>query len=866
MRTVMDRRTALSVGVSGLILSGRAVSAFASEPHLAAGPRSEISFDADWRFLRGDVSSGQMPSYDDAGWRVLDLPHDWRIEDLPDAPSDDGGATANPSLFAYTPADPSPNPAPRAIGPFDAEADMLQDADLKVPPIGSVKIPGGRGQGFTIAGIGWYRKQFRLSAVAAGRQVELRFDGVYHNADVWLNGTHLGFQAHGYLPVSFDLTPHLNRDGENVLAVRVDNRGKTSRWYSGSGIYRHTWLTITDAVRIPVYGVSITTPRVAPAGSTAQVEVEVASQGTAPAVVSVRTTVRNASGRALAIRTAPAQSLEAGATIRFTATIDVPHAALWNPETPHLHSLESEVLVDGRVVDAATTRFGFRSLAFGAQGMLINGKPIKVHGANIHHDHGPLGTISLARSEERRVEVLKAAGFNAIRTAHNPASPALLDTCDRLGMLVYTEFADNWDKPKMEQDYSVHFVDHWRQDLTSMIRRDRNHPSIIIWSIGNEVFEDPNDYGPKLAAHIRTLDTSRPIAQGGMNFSQKDKNPWEYVDVGDYHGAPPSAVRTAHANHAFLQSEDTADSIYNDWVLEADANYVGNWVWAGWDYLGESGGGATVVTKNLNDAFQSAIGAITGQLGYPWVVSGMGDIDLIGQRKPQNYLRAVVNGLSPLEMMVERPVPLGMQQFNVLYCYYDELESWTWDVPEGQALKVRIYTRGDSVTLLLNGKQVATKAITGADKCVATFDVPYAPGELTAVTSFAGKEIARKSLLTVGKPVGLRLKSDVRSLTTARDELAHILVEVIDAHGRIVPDAVIKVDFAVAGAGSLAGVANGNPHNADSYKRPRRWTWHGQALAILRPAKQAGSLLLTATAEGLEPATLSLPVMAANFS
>ena len=281
-------------------------------------------------------------------------------------------------------------------------------------------------------------------------------------------------------------------------------------------------------------------------------------------------------------------------------------------------------------------------------------------------------------------------------------------------------------------------------------------------------------------------------------------------------------------------------------------------------YLGEAGGGATVIAKSLPEAFQGAINAIIGQVGYPWVVSGMGDIDLIGQRKPQNRLRAVVNGLSPLELMVERPVPAGMQQFNAMYCYYDELESWTWDVPEGQTMKVRAYTRGDSVSLLLDGKVISTKPVSETDKRTLVFEVPYAPGELTAIASLAGKELARKTLVTVGEPVGLRITSDIRALTTGRDDLAHVLVEVVDAQGRIVPDAVIKIDFAVTGAGSLIGVANGNPHNADSYQRPRRWTWHGRALAILRPAKQPGLLALTATAEGLRSAHISLPVMAAD--
>jgi beta-galactosidase len=839
------------------------LSAGPGAPAPAGVSRRELSFDEGWRFHRGDLDGAEAPAFDDASWRELDIPHDWRIEDLPHAVSDDGGATADPAGFAYLKTPFPQGPPPSAIGPFDANADLAIDTEVTVPPLGHVVIPGGRGQAYTVGDVGWYRKRFPAPALPeGGGRVELRFDGVYQNADVWLNGVHLGFHPNGYTSFAFDLTGNLKTSGDNLLAVRVDNRGKTSRWYSGSGIYRHAWLTVTGAVRVPLWGVHVTTPMVGEERSTAAVSVEVANAG-ARTDARVRITVLDPSGRTVAVHEASAQMLEEGANVAFTLEAPIDHPALWSPEAPSLYQARAEVLVGERIVDTVTTPFGIRSLAFGGAGFRLNGKEIKIRGANVHHDHGPLGSAAIDRAEERKIEILKAAGFNAIRGAHNPRSPYLLDVCDRLGMLVYDEFSDMWDQPKMADDYHRHFPDWWERDLSTFVRRDRNHPSVIVWSIGNEIFEDPNDYGPRLAALVRSLDATRPVTQGGINVGPKGKDPWAYVDIGDFHGAPPAAVQAAHSDKAFLQSEDMAAQIFDDWALARDHPwYVGSWVWSGWDYIGESGSGVTVVAKSQGEAFQAAIDAVVGKTPYPWITNFQADIDLIGQRKPQSYWRAVVNGLSPLEMMVERPPPPDLQQFSALYCYYDELESWTWDVPPGQLMTVRVYTAGDAVTLLLNGKVLETRPVTEADKRAVAFHVPYAPGELTAVASRGGVQIARKSLATAGAPAALRLSSDVSTLTTRRGDLAHVLVEVVDEAGRLAPDAVLRVEFATLGAGELVGVANGNPHNADSFKRPRRWTWHGQALAILRPAKQPGTLALMATAAGLRPARLELPVYA----
>jgi beta-galactosidase len=807
-------------------------------------PDRDREFDAGWLFFRGDAEGGEAVGFDDSRWRPLDLPHDWSIEDLPYAISDDGAATAGSSLLT-TQVPPSEPVPPPVIGPFDPAASA-----------------GGGSTGYTVGGIGWYRKHFR--GPVGGSRAEVRFDGVYQNADVWLNGVHLGFHPYGYTGFAFDLTSHLT-SGDNVLAVRVDNSGLTSRWYSGSGIYRHTWLTVTGRTRIPLDGVDVTTPSVT--GRRARVRVVIETDGPAPE--RLRVTLRDARGRAVARR-------EAAPGAPLDLTVD--HPALWSVEAPHLYSARAELLVDGMIADVVDTTFGIRTLAWSGDGFRLNGSPVKIVGGCVHHDNGPMGAVALGRSEERRVELLKAAGFNALRTAHNPPSSALLDACDRLGLLVMDEFTDVWDTGKNPQDYSVYFATHWEQDLTSMIRRDRHHPSIVIWSLGNEITDNTGGVrGAQMAAVLRAFDSSRPITLGGGSTFSSDDPSWSYVDVGDVHynanGKGYADMHAAHPAQAMTQSEgfpatigqDTAFVAANDWA-------VGNWVWAAMDYLGESGIGKTPMappgtTEAIGD--QSVMPGWStartlhhswGGFGYPYPYfqGNCGDLDLIGQRKPQNYWRAAVDGTCPVSMLVERPVLPGTEQVAVWWGYYDELPSWTWDVAPAAPMTVHVYTPGDSVVLLLNGASVASASPL---RCMATLTVGYQPGSLTAVAYQAGREIGRHTLSTVGPAAALRLHADVPHLSTSRDSLAHVLVSVVDASGEVVPDAVHRVSFEVRGAGTLAAVGNGNPHNVDSFRRPRRHTWHGRALAIVRPAAEPGRLTLTASAPGLRPATLSLSVV-----
>jgi beta-galactosidase len=856
----VTRRRALQLGaVAAGLLTLETNAAADTDALPGTASERERAFDDGWRFLRGDVSAAEVPSFDDSSWRALDLPHDWSIEDLPYAPPADGGVTADPSLLTtqVPPTEPIPPPV---IGPFDPQ-----------------NSANGGSIGYTVGGIGWYRKQFKLSE----QHVELRFDGVYQNADVWLNGVHLGFHPYGYTSFAYDLSPHLNRTGTNVLAVRVDNSGRNSRWYSGSGIYRHTWLTVTGPVRVPLWGVSVTTPMVNERRSVAAVAVSVANAGPSTASASVRVTVRGPRGHVVSVREAPAQQVAPGETVVSSIELPVEHAALWSLDAPNLYTARAEVLVRGRVVDTVSTTFGIRSLVWnGEVGFLLNGKPVEIVGGNVHHDHGPMGAVALDRSEERRVEILKAAGFNSIRTAHNPPAPALLDACDRLGVLVMDEFFDVWDTGKNPQDYSVYFAQWWERDLTGIVLRDRNHPSVVMWSLGNEITDNTHGQrGSEMAALLRSLDPTRPITLGGGSTFTPDDPSWQYVDVGDVHynanGKTYGQMHAAHPERAMTHNETFPATIYQDMRFAADNAWAtGTWVWAAWDYLGEAGIGKSMIPpvgtaaaigdQSVMPGWSIARTLHHGWGGfgypYPYFQANCGDFDLIGQRKPQNYWRAAVAGFSPVELLVQRPTPPGTEQVAVWWGYYDELTSWTWDVEADHPMVVHVYTPGDSVTLVLNGTEIATRAVTPADWAVAAFTVPFRGGELTAIASRDGREIGRKTLRTVGAPVALRLTSDTDLLTTSRDDLAHVIVEVVDNHGRVDPNAAVQVTFDMRGAAHLAAVGNGNPHNVDSFKQPRRHTWHGQALAILRPGKQPGTAVLTATASGLRQAKLTLRI------
>ncbi|HWE84949.1 MAG TPA: glycoside hydrolase family 2 TIM barrel-domain containing protein [Terracidiphilus sp.] len=806
-------------------------------PADAQGEGRALAFNDAWRFHRGNASGADTPSFDDSGWRTLDVPHDWSIEDLPREAGQGRGAIWSEGVTSLR------------TGPFDAYESEGQTAT-----------------GWTVGGIGWYRKSFEKPQLPLGGKAELRFEGVYMNSDVWLNGVHLGNHPYGYTEFAYDITPHL-KDGQNTVAVQVKNAGKNSRWYSGSGIFRKIWLDTSGGLRIPAHGVSVTTPEVAAGAALVNLEVTVENTASAPRHATVRTRLLDASG-AVAGEAKAAVTIDANGSNTATCAIHLTSPHLWSPADPHLYRAEIIVEADRKVTHATALHIGVRKVEIDtAQGLRINGEPIKLRGGCVHHDNGPLGSACIPRAEERRVEVLKASGYNAIRTSHNPPSPAFLDACDRLGVLVIDEAFDCWEAGnKNPDDYHVYFKDWWQRDLTSMILRDRNHPCVILWSIGNEINERATPegvvIGKNLAALAHKLDPTRKVTAAICHpwdhpgQSWKDMQPaFTYLDVGgyNYQWSEYEKDHATYPDRIMVGTESFPIQSFQNWrAVEANSWVLGDFIWTAIDYLGESGIGHSSIHNGPGpDSFNGP---------YPWFNSYCGDIDLIGNKKPQSYFRDVVWRRSKIEMAVQRPMPKGYSEHISQWGWSDELRSWTWPGFDGTPMTVRVYTRGDKVALFLNGKQADTKDLAEKDGLRAEFNVPYAPGELKAVAYQNGSEIGTITFSTAGKPHKLVLTPDQPMLTASRDDLSYVMVQVADAQGNPLPDAVVPVSFSLSGAGELAAVGNANPKEVASFRQPHSHTYHGVCVAVVRPAGKAGSVELRAESPGLEAASVQIEV------
>jgi beta-galactosidase len=805
--------------VLALILGG--VSAFAS------GQRDR-SFDLDWRFLRADAPGAEVPEFKDSTWRKLDVPHDWSIEDLPaaDASAPDSSAT-------------------NRVGPFDPS-----------------QSKGAASTGYVVGGTAWYRKHFKLASADAKKLVAVRFDGVYMNADFWINGHSLGNHPYGYTSFEFDLTPYLNPAGkENVLAVRVRNDGKNSRWYSGSGIYRHTWLTVTEPVHVPTWGVFVATPEISKEKAVVKIATEVCNASPTAVDVFVRARVLDAKGKTVkTIETK--QQLPANETRPVEQTLEVISPTLWSLDSPNLYSAEVEVVVARNTVDRVLTHFGIRKIEVDAEnGFRLNGEMLKLKGGCVHHDNGPLGSATIDRAEERRVELLKANGYNAIRTSHNPPSPAFLDACDRLGMLVLDEAFDCWDRAKNPQDYHLYFKDWSDRDIAAMVRRDRNHPSVMMWSIGNEIPEQfgTNGTAKRLREAVLAHDSTREITQAICNdWGQVTRN-WDTLsdpafvnlDVAGYNYLP-NKYESDHARHperVIMGTESYPKDFFDYWALVEKHPYViGDFTWTAMDYLGESGIGHSVLGTGRDPFFMS----------WPWFNAWCGDIDICGFKKPQSFYRDVVWRRSQIEMAVHSPIPPGLSERVSGWGWPDEAQSWSWPGQEGKSLQVAVYSRCESVRLELNGKVIGEKPVSAATKLTAKFDVPYAPGELRAIGLVNGKAVANTALKTSGAPRKLRLIADREKIHADRNDLSYVTVEIVDAAGQRVPNAEVPVRFTVTGAGELAAQGSSSPNTPASFHTPSRRTFEGRCLVILRPTGASGKIRLRTEAEGCEASSVTV--------
>lgn len=841
---------------------------YAQQPGAAPLIRT-LSFDEGWRFIKDSIDGAENPAFNDSKWRLLSVPHDWSIEDLPDQNGVD------------------------IIGPFSKNA---------VDKMSS---------GYLVGGNGWYRKTFTLKPEDKGKTAYIQFDGVYMNSDVWINGRHLGFHPNGYTPFNYNITSFLNPPGkQNVVAVRVRNNGMNSRWYSGSGITRHVWMTMADPLHIDIAGgLYITTPSVSESSADVNIAASLDNSGTADRKIVLKSQLYDPSGKM--VGTFSTNSIvRTGQKIEVFQLITVQRPALWSIDIPNLYVAKVSIIENGKIIDYQQSQFGIRSIKIDAEvGLTINGKPVEMIGGCYHHDNGPLGAASIDRAEERKIEILKKCGFNAIRTSHNPPSPALLDACDKLGMLVINEGFDMWENGKKDYDYHLYFKEWWQRDVEAWVKRDRNHPSVIIWSIGNEISETFDTSGLRIAKNltgeIRRFDKSRFITECFNDFAwmRGQKSKWdeipEHMALFDLIGYNYAWKRyeedhVKYPDRVMVGSETNPPLALENYELVKKLPYViGYFVWTATDNIGEAGVGMPQLREitaetnpavpgaanqpgqrpaiqQVNQAANAPEGAPSAAPGAPpagggffrrdvWPVytNYQGDIDLIGNRKVPSYYQYVVWGKSKVEMFVHRPVPEGKKEAVSNWGFPDELKSWNWAGQEGKIFMVHVYTRSQMVKLELNGIIVGEQTVEQGKSITATFDVPYAPGKLVARCFDYGKETSTQILETTGKPAAIRLVADKNNIRADRNDLSYVRAEIIDSNGNIVPDADdVLVNFAVTGCGKVAGVGSGNPRDMSSFQQPKKKAYQGICLAIIRPETTPGNIFLKATAEGLKESNI----------
>ncbi len=803
-------KTLFLLGIAELIACAVLASAPPSQAAAPPAARTTHSFDAGWRFSQGDYADAMSAPFDDSAWQTVSVPHDWSSD-----------------------------------GPFSRDY--------------------GSGNGFAPGGIGWYRKHFSLPAADQGRKLTIEFDGVYDNSEVWINGQFVGRRPYGYSAFVYDLTPFVSFRGENIIAVRVDHsRFADSRWYTGSGIYRHVRLQMTSPLHIATWGMSVTTPAISPASAQVRIETTVVNDGPKPASYSVTSSVQDAAGHEAASQTSSG-TLAAGESGPTVQNVRVAHPALWSLAAPTLYTLHSRVFVGGVLQDDTVTPFGIRTLKFDPdQGFLLNGIPTKLKGVCIHHDAGSLGAAVPDGVLERRLRLLQEMGVNAIRTSHNPPAPELLDLCDRLGLLVMEEAFDEWTPsknkwvqgrnsgPPSKFGYAEFFSEWSVRDIQDMVRRDRNHPSVIMWSIGNEIdypndpFSHPvlgNNYRPlnpraenlpilarPLIDAVKELDTTRPVTEALAAADMSDAvGLGEMLDIDGYN-YQESRYPEDHEKYPkrFLYGSETSHS-YDAWAAVRDNAYVGGqFLWTGIDYLGESD-------------------------GWPQRASGAGLLDLCGFKKPLGWFRQSLWSDKPMVYLCAAPAKEngadGQGRRRRV------TESWNW--PAGSTVTVSCYSNCPEVRLTLNGTVVGTKSQADAVAGVITWSLPYAAGTLQAEGLREGHVVSTFILQTAGAPSRLRLVPDTTSLSAGGRNIGHVEFRVVDAQGVRVPDAALPITFALSGPAALLGVGNGDINDTQSGKGLTHDTYQGRGLAIVQ-ATGSGPVTLSAIAPGLPPAAVTL--------
>ena len=668
--------------------------------------------------------------------------------------------------------------------------DLPHDWDIFTAP-DPEKGPTGTGGGWYAAGKGEYRKSFKTPI---GELVKLHFEGVYQKAEVFVNGQKAGQHGYGYTPFTIDVTPFLYRDKRmNEVVVKVNNSEQPNcRWYSGSGIYRHVWLQTMPALHIAENGVFVTTPEVKGDKATVRVEVTVENESNQDR----NTTV--AVGNEQLIVSVPAKQTKAVTT---TFIVNNPH--LWSPNDPYRYEVKAELKEAGKTIDHQTVHYGIRSFSFDTEnGFVLNGKRVLLNGACVHHDDGLVGAMAFDDAEIRKVRLMKEAGFNLIRTSHNPTTRAFLDACDSIGMLVIGEAFDGWRTQKNPYDYSTLIDSCYREDIHAMVLRDRNHPSIISWSIGNEVIERKElrvvQTARQLKAAILECDKTRPVTEALCAWDRD----WEIYDP--------------HFE-----------------VLDV----------AGYNYM---------IFKHKSDHDRPGESFAPG--GQPdWHGTYCGDVDVTGWRKPISHYRDILwNDHNDLYMAVKEPDGYHGKIHETMWSVWPTWPSWTWPGWEGKSVEVEVYTKAPEVKLYLNDKLIDTKKVSRETQYKAVFSLPYEAGTLRAEAG--GKSV---SLATAGKPARLQLTTDKKVITANGQSLAYITVEVVDKEGRLCPEAAIPCEAVVKGQGQLMAFASADMKDREPYTSPKVTTWKGRAMLVVRSGKAAGKTQVTIKSS-LPAATLTI--------
>ena len=702
----------------------------------------------------------------------------------------------------------------------------------------------GTGGGWFEAGKGEYRKEFRVESLELrDKLVKLHFEGVYQKAEVYVNGQRAGQHHYGYTPFTVDVTPYINKDKKqaNEVVVKVDNSQQPNcRWYSGSGIYRHVWLETMPALHIAENGVFVTTPEVSADKARVQVDVTVQNESQAD---------RNATvvvgGAQLMV------AVKAGESKTVTTTLFVNNPRLWSPESPTLYEAKVELKEAGNVIDNATARYGIRSFSFDAEnGFVLNGQKVLINGACVHHDDGVLGAMAFDDAEIRKVRQMKEAGFNLIRTSHNPTTRAFLDACDSIGMLVIDEAFDGWRTQKNPYDYSTVIDSCFRQDIHAMVLRDRNHPSVISWSIGNEVIERKDIRvvytARQMKKAIHELDTTRPVTEALCAWDRD----WEIYDphaeVLDVAGYNYMIFKHASDHErdpkrVIWQTESYPRDVFRNWAVVNDFPYVvGDIVWTGLDYLGESG-----IGRNYYKGEREGESWIEG--GQPeWHGAPCGDVDITGWRKPISHYREMLWNLTPnpspkgegsIYLCAKEPNGYHGEIKTTMWSVWPTWESWTWPSWEGKPVEVEVYTHQPEVKLYLNDQLIGTKQVSRDTEFKAVFSVPYKAGTLRAEAG--GESVTMK---TAGEPARLRLTPDRTVMTADGQSLTFVTVEVLDKQGTLVPEAAIDCEATVKGAGKLLAFASADLKDTEPYTSSHVKTWKGRALLVVRSTQKGGSV------------------------